>query len=57
MVFELIPYTDQLLQKVGLSSQRKFSPCVATNLGGLKDEYMRRYGDDFLKPAEARPTS
>lgn len=49
MVFELIKYTDRLLEEVGLSSHRKgwfadlFVPCVASDLSGLKDEYVQRY--------------
>ena len=58
MIFELITYTNQLLQQVGLSSHRKnwfwdlFAPCVATDLCGSKDEYVRKCGDDMIKPAK-----
>lgn len=52
MVFELISYTDNLLEEVGLSSHRKgwfrdlFVPCVASDLRGLKDEYVRKYSNN-----------
>ena len=55
MVFELITYTDNLLHEVGLSSHRKswlkdiFAPTRATDLTGLKDEYVGKYYDDAIK--------
>ena len=53
MTFELIGYTDQLLEQLGFTSHRKgwfrdlFEPCVASDLVGLKDEYMNKYGCDI----------
>lgn len=49
MTFELLGYTDKLLQEVGLSSHRRgwfsdrFSPCTARDLRGLRDEYIAKY--------------
>jgi dimethylaniline monooxygenase (N-oxide forming) len=50
--FELVGYTDLLLQQLGLSSHRRgwfkdlFAPMVARNFAGLKEEYIRKYGCD-----------
>lgn len=61
MVFELISYTDDLLEGVGLSSHRKgwfsdlFVPCVASDLKGLKDEYVRKYGDNTTEHRNLSP--
>ena len=52
MTFELVGYTDRLLEQLGLSSHRKgwfrdlFEPCVARDLVGLKEEYVGKYGRD-----------
>lgn len=60
MVFELIGYTDDLLEGVGLSSHRKgwfsnlFVPCVANDLRGLKYEYMRNYINNPTEHGNAR---
>ncbi|KAI9650211.1 hypothetical protein NHQ30_000224 [Ciborinia camelliae] len=48
--FELIWYTDALLHEVGLRSHRKgwwadfVEPCLASDLNGMKDEYLKKYG-------------
>jgi hypothetical protein len=50
MAFDLIGYTDRLLQDVGLSSHRKgwfgdwFAPARAHDLQSLRDEYVAKYG-------------
>lgn len=51
MTFEFIVYADQLLQDLGLSSNRKkgwlknwFSPCMAHDMAALRDEYVAKYG-------------
>ena len=64
MTFELIGYTDQLLEQLGFQSHRKgwfkdlFEPCVAHNLARLK-EYIEKYGYDEPKnskgPEVAKP--
>ena len=52
MTFELVAYTDQLLEQLGLKSHRKgwfkdlFEPCVQSDLVGLKEEYIRKFGCD-----------
>ncbi|MCJ1246719.1 monooxygenase [Trapelia coarctata] len=52
MTFELVGYTDSLLKEVGLRSHRKgwwrdlFEPCTAKDLRGLREEYVRLYGED-----------
>ena len=66
MVFDLIGYTDRLLQQVGLSSHRKgwfrdlFSPAMALDLRGLRNEYVAMYGREITKASRghsAVPTS
>ncbi|RAL58783.1 hypothetical protein DID88_009196 [Monilinia fructigena] len=48
--FELVWYTDALLHEVGLRSHRKgwwadlVGPCLASDLKGMKYEYMNKYG-------------
>ena len=50
LAFESNPYTDKLLQEVGLSSHLKgwfrnyFVPGTAKDMAGLKDEYLAQYG-------------
>lgn len=50
MTFELIGYTDSLLDNLGLSSHRKgfikdlLVPCKASDFVGLKDEYICKFG-------------
>jgi len=50
MTFELIGYTDMLLADMGLCSHRKgwfkdlFAPCWARDFGGLKAEFIEKYG-------------
>ena len=47
--FELVWYTDKLLEQVGLKSHRKawwsdfVEPCLATDFKGVKDEYRSKY--------------
>lgn len=49
--YDMIGYTDKLLKEVGLMSHRKswwrdvFEPCRASDLAGLRDEYMQRYSE------------
>jgi len=48
--FELIWYTDDLLNDVGLTSHRKgwwsdwFKPCLAADFKEVKEEYRKKYG-------------
>ena len=48
--FELVWYTDKLLEEVGLKSHRKgwwahwVEPCLAADLKDAKGEYQSRYG-------------
>lgn len=51
MTFEFVVYVDQLLQDVGLSSNRQngwfknwFSPCMARDMAGLRGEYLSKFG-------------
>lgn len=50
MTFELIGYTDTLLKDMGLRTHRKgwfkdiFSSLWARDFGGLKAEFMKKYG-------------
>ena len=50
LFFELVWYTDKLLEEVGLKSHRKgwwadwVEPCLATDLKDTKDEYRNKYG-------------
>ena len=52
LFFELVWYTDRLLEEVGLRSHRKgwwkdwVEPCLAADLKGAKGEYRRKYGID-----------
>jgi len=52
MTFELVGYTDELLEQLGLKSYRKgwwrdlFAPCMASDFKGLKEEYVGKYGWD-----------
>lgn len=52
LFFELIWYTDKLLEEVGLKSHRKkwwadwVDPCLATDLKGARDEYRNKYKFD-----------
>ena len=49
MTFELVGYTDRLLEQLGLRTHRKgwfrdlFEPCRAADFKGLKDEYLEKY--------------
>lgn len=49
MYFDMVPYTDMLLEQMGLRSHRKsgwrdwFEPCYAKDLRGLTDEYKSKY--------------
>ena len=51
ITFELVGYTDKLLEQVGLKSHRKgwfkdyFEPCKQSDFKGLKDEYLAKYGN------------
>lgn len=60
MTFEFIVYNDRLLHQVGLSSNRKgwfknlFSPCMARDMAGLRDEYVAKYGKDATASHERR---
>ena len=57
LFFELIWYTDKLMDEVGLKSHRRgwwsdlVDPCLATDYKGMKDEYRRKLG--FLKCAKS----
>ena len=61
MTFELVGYTDRLLEQLGLKSHRKgwfkdlFAPCVASDLVGLKKEYIEKYGSDESKAVVETP--
>ena len=51
LFFELVWYTDRLLEEVGLKSHRKGSwwadwvePCLAADMKDVKDEYRKKYG-------------
>jgi len=50
LTFEFIVYADRLIQDVGLSSNRKgwfknwFSPCMAQDMAGFRDEYIAKSG-------------
>ena len=52
LFFELIWYTDKLLEDVGLKSHRKgwwadwVEPCLATDFKNVKDGYRKKYGYD-----------
>ncbi|MCJ1391349.1 monooxygenase [Xylographa bjoerkii] len=60
MTFELVGYTDRLLEQLGLKSHRTgwfwdlFDPCMARDLVGVKDEYVRQYGCDGVEAAGAK---
>lgn len=47
--FDVVPYTDMLLEQLGLSSHRKswfmdfFGPCIASDLRNVVPEYLRRH--------------
>ena len=49
LYYDLIPYTDDLLAHIGLTSHRKrgmrdlFSPCVASDLRNLQQEYRTEF--------------
>jgi len=49
ITFELVGYTDRLLEQLGLKTHRKgwfknwFEPCRQSDFRGLKDEYVGRY--------------
>ncbi len=49
ITFELVGYTDRLLEQLGLKAHRKgwfknwFEPCRQSDFSGLKDEYVGRY--------------
>ena len=49
MTFELVGYTDRLLEQLGLKSHRKgwfkdlFEPCMASDFRGLREEYLEKY--------------
>ena len=49
MTFELVGYTDRLLEQLGLKSHRKgwfkdlFEPCKASDFKGLREEYLEKY--------------
>lgn len=55
VTFELIGYCDSLLAQLGLKSHRKgwfgdiFSPLRAADFRGLKQEYVRKYGESESK--------
>ena len=61
MTFETIGYTDKLLQELGFSSHRRgwlsnfFTPCTARDLGGIRGEYMAKYGSDAGKIDQGHP--
>ena len=60
MTFELVGYTDRLLEQLGLRSHWKgwfrdwFEPCVARDLAGLREEYVRKYGCEGVQSGEAK---
>ncbi|MCJ1381095.1 monooxygenase [Xylographa soralifera] len=60
LTFELVGYTDQLLEHLGLQSHRKgwfrnwFEPCMAKDLVGLKEEYVKKYGCDGVETVETK---
>ena len=49
MTFELVGYTDRLLEQLGLKAHRKgwfkdlFEPCRASDFKGLEEEYVKKY--------------
>jgi hypothetical protein len=51
--FEMVSYTDHLLEQLGLSSHRNKNswwsdltdPCLASDYAGLVDEYRKKYSD------------
>lgn len=56
LYFDLVPYTDALLEQLRLESHRKkgisknfFSPCIAEDLKGLLSEFRRKHNLKFRK--------
>ena len=49
MTFELVGYTDRLLEQLGLKTHQKgwfkdlFEPCKASDFRGLEEEYKEKY--------------
>ena len=49
MTFELVGYTNRLLEQLGLKSHRKewfkdlFKPCKASDFRGLREEHLEKY--------------
>ena len=58
LTFELVGYTDRLLEQLGLRSHRKgwrrdlFEPCRASDLAQLREEYIRKHGCDGSEATE-----
>ena len=61
MTFELVGYTDRLLEQLGLKTHRKgwfkdlFEPCRVSDFRGLEEEYKEKYEkreDDITNAAK-----
>jgi hypothetical protein len=57
LYFDLVPYTDALLEQLGLHSHRRknmskdfFSPCVAEDLKDLLGELREKQKSDLTEP-------
>lgn len=58
MVFEMMGYTDKLLEELGLRSHRRgwfwhwFGPGTMADLRGVGEEYVKKYGRDVVRESE-----
>jgi len=58
MTFEMMGYTDKLLAELGLRSHHRgwfwdyFGPGTMSDLRGVGEEYVRKYGRDVVKSGE-----
>lgn len=57
ITFEMVGYTDRLLEQLGLKTHRKgwfrdcFEPCRQSDFRGLRDEYVARYENPSITAA------
>lgn len=58
MIFEMMGYTDKLLEELRLKSHRRgwfwhwFGPGMMVDLRGVGEEYVKKYGRGVIKTAE-----